>query len=153
MKSLIIIFILISIGGYSQNEFNKAYRLDADTKQETFFSGLVTTDSALYLTGIAKIDTPTNTYYQTGFFARLDTNGNLIFAKTYGNPQQTREFIYNNLKMSENGILYTNYENQEYSIGFAEVNTLGEAILLKDYYPQAPNAILSISKEIGRAHV
>jgi hypothetical protein len=141
MKQLLLLIInvfFITILS-AQPNFSNAYRVAADSSFYTTFGSLVTTDSAYYVSGVTN-DTLHGYNINRGMLMKIDTSGNKVWAKVYGDTTKTMETLYGTMFTTNQGYLANAGRNPYDGTGFLLItDSEGNIIINKNYDSQTPN--------------
>jgi hypothetical protein len=141
MKQLLLLIInvfFITILS-AQPNFSNAYRVAADSSFHTVFGSIVVTDSAYYVSGVTN-DTLHSYYIDRGMLMKIDTNGNKVWTRVYGDTTKTMETRNSSMITTNQGYLANVGRNPYDGTGFLLITDgEGNIIINKSYDSQTPN--------------
>jgi hypothetical protein len=146
MKQVLFLIIYLSFINLisAQPTFNNAYRVASDSTFYTEFGSIVATDSAYYISGVTH-DTLHGYYINRGMLMKIDTNGNKVWSRVYGDTIHTTETWYDAMITTNQGYLANVGYNFDGSSFLLVVDYNGNIIVNKNYDSQSPNIRIAIS--------
>jgi hypothetical protein len=127
----VLIIYLVITNLYAQPTFSKTYRVD--TTFYTEFGSMVVTDSAYYISGVRQ-DTLNGYWLDRGMLMKIDTNGNKVWAKVYGDTTHTTETWYDAMITTNQGYLANIGRNTFNGTGFLLVTDYDGNIIVDNNY-------------------
>ncbi len=141
MKAFLFSLFLFSFctEGFSQNKFNKLYRVDSLQKLAVIFKSMKVIDNAIYTTGLGVI--LDSFYYNSGLLMKLDLQGNVQFSKYLGRFPVINELNTDILTPISNKRILLSGTNLDSSFSVLILNYNGDSIFKKQYFPSSRDYI------------
>jgi len=128
---IINLFLLITLS--AQPNFSNAYRVAEDSAFYTSFGSIIATDSAYYISGITR-DTLDGYSINRGMLMKIDTNGNKIWSRIYGDITHTTETWYGTMIVTNQGNLANVGKDAYGGTGFLLITDYDGNILINKRY-------------------
>jgi hypothetical protein len=144
MKQFILLiinsFVIVTLS--AQPTFNNAYRVASDSTFYTEFGSIVATDSAYYISGVTQ-DTLDGYTLNRGMLMKIDTNGNKVWSRVYGDTTYTTETWYDAMIITNQGYLANVGRNSYDGSSFLLITDYNGNIITNKNYSDTYPIILS----------
>lgn len=147
------VLLTISLSFYTvlllaQPNFSEAYRADNNEDFWGRFTSIIATDSMYYVAGNT-YDTLHGYSINRGMLMKIDTNGNKVWGKVYGDTIRTALTLSNNMIITNQGDLAMVGKHSYEGAGcLLLINFDGNIILNKSYYGSLPDTTVYLNKVI-----
>jgi Secretion system C-terminal sorting domain len=138
MKALLFSLFIFAFctEGFSQNKFNRLYRVDTTTPLAVIFKSMKVIDNAIYTSGLGIIIVD-SFYYNSGLLAKFNLQGNVQYSKYLGRGLVVNEFGTDVLTPITNKRILLSGSNWDSSFSVLILNYNGDSILKKQYFPSS----------------